>query len=97
MNKPKRLASMLALLAAFIMLFSVLFIALEADHDCCGEDCAICTQIRACENLLRNLLTVAVFAAAARCCFALVFGFAGTECRCLRSHTLITLKVKLSD
>ena len=33
MNKPKRLASVLALLAAFLMLFSVLFIALEADHD----------------------------------------------------------------
>ena len=36
MNKPKRLASVLVLLVAFLMLFSVLFIALEADHDCCG-------------------------------------------------------------
>ena len=97
MNKPKRLASVFALLAAFMLLFSVLFIALEADHDCCGEDCAICAQIQACEDLLRNLLTVAALTVAARCYFALVCGFAGKECCCVHPHTLIALKVKLSD
>ena len=97
MNKPKCLASALAVLLALVMLFSVVYIALEADHDCCGEDCAICAQIQACEDLLRNLLTVAVFAAAARCYFALVCVFAGKECCCVHLHTLIALKVKLSD
>ena len=65
MNKPRRLVSVLALLAAFMLLFSVLYIALEADHDCCGEDCAICAQLRACEDLLRDLgLTVEPFSQA---------------------------------
>ena len=97
MNKPKRLASVLALLAAFILLFSVLFIALEVDHDCCGEGCAICAQIQVCEDLLRNLLTIAILAAAARCCFAPVCGFADRDYCSVHPHTLIALKVKLSD
>ena len=97
MNKPKRLASMLALLVAFIMLFSVAYIVLEAEHNCCGEDCAICAQIRACEGLLRNLLTIAVLSAAGRCCFALIHDFADADCCSANSHTLIALKVKLSD
>ena len=97
MNRPKRLASVLALLVAFIMLFSVAYIAFEADHNCCGEGCAVCAQIRACEDLLRNLLTIAVFSAAARCCFALIHDFAGTDCCSAHPHTLIALKVKLSD
>lgn len=97
MNKTKRFAAVLALLLALVMLFSVLYIALEADHDCCGEDCAICAQLRACQDLLRNLLTLAVLAAAVRCSFALVSVFADAERRCAQPHTLIALKVKLSD
>ena len=97
MNTPKRIASALALLAAFIMLFSVLYIALEADHDCCGEGCAVCAQLRACEDLLRNLLPAAAPAAAVCCFFALIRAFADTLCRPVQPHTLIALKVKLSD
>ncbi len=97
MIKLKRLASVLALLVALIILFSVLFIALEAGHDCCGDGCAICAQIRACENLLRNLLTATAPAAAVWCLFALTCVFANTGCRTAHSRTLIALKVKLSD
>ncbi len=97
MIRPKRLASVLVLLVAFIMLFSVLFIALEAGHDCCGEDCAVCAQIQVCENLLRNLLTAAAPVAAAWCLYALSRVFADTDCCAVHPHTLIALKVKLSD
>ncbi|MCR5138342.1 MAG: hypothetical protein K6C12_14845 [Oscillospiraceae bacterium] len=88
---------MLVLLAAFIVLFSVLFIALEADHDCCGEGCAICAQIHVCEDLLRNLMTVSVPVAAAWCLHALSLVFADTDCCSVHPHTLIVLKIKLSD
>ena len=97
MNRPKHPASVLALLMAFIMLFSVLFIALEADHDCCGEDCAICAQIQACEDLLRNLITTAALAAAAWCLPVLTRALSAADCRFVHPHTLIALKVKLSD
>ncbi len=97
MIRPKRPASVLALLVALVMLFSVLYIALEADHDCCGEGCSVCALIRVCEDLLRDLLPAAAFAAAARCFFTLAGTFADTDCRSAHPHTLITLKVKLSD
>ncbi len=97
MFKSKRLASVLVLLVACIMLFSVLFIAMEADHDCCGEGCAICAQIQACEDLLRNLLSIAALVVAAWCLYALIRVFVDTECCPLYRHTLIVLKVKLSD
>ena len=97
MTKSKRLALGLALLMAFIMLFSVLFIVLKADHDCCGEGCAICTQIHFCEDSLRSLMTVAAFVAAAWCLYALTRVFAYAGCSSIHPHTLIVLKVKLSD
>lgn len=97
MIKSKRLASVLVLLVAFIMLFSVLYIALEAEHDCCGEGCAICAQIRVCEDLLRDLMTTAALVSAAWCLYALSRVFADAD-RCpAHPHTLILLKVKLSD
>lgn len=95
--KPKRLVSALALLLALIMLFSVLYIALEADHDCCGDDCAVCAQLQVCENLLHNLLlTTAVLIAAWSFC-ALISFVAAEGSGFVRPHTLIALKVKLSD
>lgn len=97
MIKSKRLVSVLALLVAIIMLFSVLYIALEADHDCCGEGCAICAQIQVFEDLLRSLTTAATLIAAARCLYALSRVFADADCCPAHPHTLILLKVKLSD
>ena len=97
MIRSKRLASVLALLVAFIMLFSVLYIALEADHDCCGEGCAICAQIQVFEDLLRSLMTAAAFVAAVWCLCALSRVFADADCCPAHPHTLILLKVKLSD
>ena len=97
MNKPKRFASVLALLLAFFMLFSILYIALEADHDYCGEDCAVCAAIRTCENLLRNLLPIALLLAAFQMLCALVRAILSTDCFSAHPHTLIALKVKLSD
>ncbi len=97
MIRPKRFASALALLVAIIMLFSVLYIALEADHDCCGEGCAICAHIRACDDLLRNLLAAAVLSAPVWCLYALIHVFADIDHCAVHPLTLISLKVKLSD
>lgn len=97
MNKPKCLASALAVLLALVMLFSVLYIALEADHDCCGEDCLVCAQLRACEDLLRNLLLTAALLSAAVCFCALSRVIARAASRFVACHSLIALKVKLSN
>ena len=98
MEKKKRSAALLlAVTVLFVMLYSALFIAAEADHDCVGENCPICYQINVCQNTLKNL-SLAVSAAA----FAAAFTY--TLCRgisvctdCVQSYTLVSLKVKLSD
>ena len=54
--KNKRIAAgSMAVLMFFIMLFSASFIAIEADHDCTGEDCPICACIAQCENTLHQI------------------------------------------
>ncbi|HOO61460.1 MAG TPA: hypothetical protein PKV44_03440 [Bacillota bacterium] len=56
MPKHKRIISFIIFIAFTLgMLFSVLFIALEADHDCTGEHCPICLQIEICENTINKI------------------------------------------
>lgn len=52
----QRTRRLLAAVGAAVLLgsqaFSSAYIALEADHDCCGEGCPVCFQIQQCaENL----------------------------------------------
>lgn len=96
----KKLCFMTRLLAAVlavVMLSSAIYLAVEADHDCSGEDCAICRQISICENLLKSL---GLAGAAA----AITVAFTYTVCRAILpcaemsgTLTLVALKVKLSN
>ena len=96
----KKLCFMTRLLAAVlavVMLSSAIYIAVEADHDCSGDDCAICRQITACENLLKSL---GLAGAAAAITAVLTY----TMCRAILpctetigTLTLVALKVKLSN
>ncbi len=38
-----------------LMLFSVFFIAVEAGHECEGEDCHICEIVELCSNTVRRM------------------------------------------
>jgi len=88
---------LLAVVLAVVMLSSAIYIAVEADHDCSGDDCAICRQISVCENLLKSL---GLAGAAA----AISAAFTYTVCRAILpcaetigTLTLVALKVKLSN
>lgn len=71
MTKKKRIISVVVAVAVFfVMLYSALYIAAEANHDCVGENCPICYQISVCENTLKNL-SLAVCAVA----FAVAFTY----------------------
>lgn len=87
------------LLVGFLLaiLVSLTFCAEEVDHDCTGADCAICTQLKLCKNILhagkddsgpfiRTLAPHFVLAALLSLCSPL-----------LLIKTPIRLKVKLSD
>lgn len=56
MTGHRNLCVFIAVLLAFVLFFSVLFLLLEADHDCAGEDCPVCTLVSLCKDLLRQLL-----------------------------------------
>ena len=54
--KSKRIISgIIGGMMLFIMLFSSFYIASEAVHDCCGEDCPVCTCIQLCKNTLQQI------------------------------------------
>lgn len=96
----KKLCFMTRLLAAVlavVMLSSAIYLAVEADHDCSGDDCAICRQISICENLLKTLGLAGTAA-------AITVAFTYTVCRAILpcaetsgTLTLVALKVKLSN
>ena len=96
-KKKKIITLLLAVAVLFVMLYSALFIAAHADHDCVGENCPICYQINVCKNTLKNLLL-------AVCTAAFAAAFTYTLCRCIhvrtdyaQRYTLVSLKVQLSD
>ena len=96
-KKFRFLTGLLAVVLAVVMLSSAVYIAVEADHDCSGDDCAICRQISICENLLKSL---GLAGAAA----AITAAFTYTMCRAILpcaetigTLTLVSLKVKLSN
>ena len=56
MTGRKRFGALLLCIGLILVLsVSVAFIAHEADHDCCGEDCPICQTIAVNISLLRTL------------------------------------------
>ena len=80
------------------LLASSLFIIVEADHDCPGEDCGVCGHMAEVQALLRGMahlgiavLTVAAFLHLARP--LLHIGAAADHC----SPSLVCLKVRLDN
>ena len=95
-KKFRFMVRLLAVVLAVAMLSSAVYIAVKADHDCSGDDCAICRQISICENLLKSL-GLAGAAAAITAAFTYTMCKAILPCtEMISSLTLVSLKVKLS-
>lgn len=97
MTRKKFLPLIIAGLFVFVVMFSVAFVALEANHDCCGCHCKVCFQIYICEN---NLKSLSLSLLALSFCVWLYFEsekiFPSRKLRAVHTD-LISLKVKLSD
>ncbi len=96
-KNKKLLAGFIALAVLFMLLFSVFFITAEARHNCIGENCPICLEVQACVQALSTLGTglstaVAVFATAHFFVICAITVFHRNP-----SHTLVSLKVKLTN
>ena len=73
-NKKRLVAVVMAAIIFIVVMASLLVVAHEADHDCIGENCPICTVIALCQNTLKMLsgVTVAIVAILAYFCFKAV-------------------------
>lgn len=54
-KKQRSVAAVICIAFILVTLFSVLFIAKEANHDCSGESCPICEQLAQAEHTLKRL------------------------------------------
>ena len=80
----------------FVVLFSSLYIILEADHDCCGEECHICETLENCQATLHQIGAVPVAGSAV---IASVFFFIAVNLREARrssNETPVSDKVQLN-
>lgn len=98
MKKTVRLTALMLAIAVFsVMLLSVAFIIIQADHECLSENCLLCCQLAACQDCLKVLLlawiTIILALAAIRATAAYLPVYASGQ----SVRSLITLKVKLSD
>lgn len=92
----KRIFSIaLALITVIAVLCPICFMIIEADHDCTGENCFVCSAINFCGNALKQFgfVLCAVITAAIAAATAIA---ASENCReSVCSDSLISLKVKL--
>lgn len=95
MNTKKTFAIVLAVLLVFVMLLSHLFVIMEADHDCAGEECHICAVIAICQNTLKALGDALVAAAIVFACFCFTAPILTFYRATKYNETPISLKVKL--
>ena len=98
MKKTRVLSWLIAAAVLFVILGSVVFLAVETGHDCSGHGCPVCAQLEACEEALQTLALAAGAALPAAGAAAWLLGPPRLSVRPpLRPATLITHKVKLSN
>ena len=96
MTNKKRLAAVIFAAIIFIVFMTSLFaITHEADHDCIGENCPICTVIALCQNTLKMLSDVTVAVVALFTCFFFITSIIAFFRIVLYNKTPILLKDKL--
>ncbi len=94
--KRKSLAIVLSIVLIVFFVCSILFIAQEADHDCSGEDCPICEEIKVLEKAIEELGT-GMIAVIITC--AIIFGFVDklffNNNNKEKNESLVSLKIEI--
>lgn len=85
----------LRLALVFLLLFPAAFMALEADHDCSGADCAVCQCIQAGESLLDSIGSAPASAVVPATPLLLLIALLASAGCVSNSSTLIQQKVRL--
>lgn len=98
MKKHRILACVLCVMFVAALFVSGSFFATHTHHDCIGENCPVCAALASCERLLKSFAAAKLIPAfMGVCAFSYgcirLFGSAKKN----SDHTLVSLKVKLSD
>ena len=87
----------IAVLLVLLIAFSVFYTALEGEHCCSGERCAICAMIAVCVNLLEGFAVLLAGAFCLSLVSVVVLLSNGCVLRACAVVTPVLLRVKLSD
>ena len=98
LKKHRILACILCLVFVATLFVSETYIVTHTHHDCIGDGCPVCAALASCEQLLKSFAASALIPAFMGVC-ALSYGrIRWLGCAKENAvHTLVTLKVKLSD
>lgn len=88
----------LAVMLVIFTIFSLLFSAVEVNHDCSGEDCPICFVIEVTESNLKLLhFALAVFILSQFVKFTSNKIQFSSKKSIFKSNTLISQKIRIND
>ena len=93
----KTFAAITAIAMLLVILLAGIFIALEADHDCEGEDCPVCECIEQCQGTLHQLGSVTVTGMAVLFPILLLIASGIHFVRVIRRETPVSIKVRLNN
>lgn len=98
MNRKKRLiASVLCCIFAAALIVSGVLLAAHLQHECPGEGCPVCAAISGWEWLLRGMALAAALESALLLARRALGACVPARLNGMATHTLVALKVKLSD
>ncbi len=91
------MASIMCFMILVFVLLSYFFIAIELDHDCCGEDCHICECMEMCFNTVRRLADGAIRFFAVSLPVLVVTFVSVFLVRLFEEETLVSAKIRMND
>ena len=98
MIKRNRIAAaVLAVTVLFVMVYSVCFIIANENHECLSDDCFICCQLQYCKVTLKSAVLIVITLFSAFFCRIFIRAAELFAFPCFYGHSLVSLKVKLSD
>ena len=93
----KTFAAITATAMLLVILLAGIFIILEADHDCEGEDCPVCECLEQCQTTLHQLGAVVISGKAIIFPILLIIVSGIHFVRVIRKETPVSIKVRLNN
>lgn len=95
MKKNKVFSLFVCLLLCAAIMFSYIFVSLEAHHDCIEEHCQICVVLHKCESIIRDITCTGIILALSIYIFLYSDRISNFSFKLNKADTLVSLKVML--